>query len=178
MVVTVSSWAVVEVKRLLFVLCTVIIGVLGSKRSYTWPSTHTRCKGEGGVFLVPRQRGSEQTENGSIPLPPPGFTKQFREKAKPCCVLLSFQILYCTSAGIDSPTINLFVPVSTLHGNVCVRWRGIHFPQECQVNSPTEWDVSHTTTMFKTWPTVAPEQPHANGPFSVNTGACRLVISE
>lgn len=37
-------------------------------------------EGGWGVFLVPRQRGYEQTQNGSILLSPPGFTKQFREK--------------------------------------------------------------------------------------------------
>lgn len=58
----------------------------------------THVAREEGVFLVPRQCGSAQTENGSIPLPPPGFTKQFREKQNPVVFFHLFNpslYLYC-----------------------------------------------------------------------------------
>lgn len=80
MVATVSSSAVVEIKRLLFVLCTVIIGHVGEQKEPHLTLDPQNVAREEGVFLVPRRRKSEQTENGSILLPPLGFTKQFREK--------------------------------------------------------------------------------------------------
>lgn len=110
MVMTVSSW-VVKIKWLLFVLCTVIISLVGEQKGATLDPWPTHSEREEGVFLVPHKHGSEQTENGSIVLPPPGFTKLFREKQN--LVVRVISLFSC----IDSAVIKLFVPGFTLHGN-------------------------------------------------------------
>lgn len=53
---------------------------------------------------MPHKHGSEHTESGSTVLPPPGFTKLFREKQN---LVVRF---YVSSLfpGIDSAMINLF----------------------------------------------------------------------
>lgn len=43
-------YSVYDGRKLLFVLCAVIIGNAGRERSYTWPSTHTCYEGGGGIF--------------------------------------------------------------------------------------------------------------------------------
>lgn len=119
MVATVSSWAAVEIKRLLFVLCTVIIGCVGEQKNYTWPLTHTRCKGGGDIFSTAqmhiwtnRKRFNTVTSSR--------VCKKVKRKAKPCCFLSSLVILCCIAAGTDSSVINLFALVYTLHGNASV----------------------------------------------------------
>lgn len=50
-VATVSSWAVTEIKQLLFVLSTVIIGCVGERKDlYLTLNPYTYNKGAGGIF--------------------------------------------------------------------------------------------------------------------------------
>lgn len=122
--------------------------MLGRKKSYTWPSTHTRCEGGGGIFSAsPMWIWTNRKWLNTVS--PSRVYKAVQRKAKPCCVLSSFQILCRTSAGIDSPAINLFC--SSLHPAwkcLYAHRRGIYFPQDEQVNSPTEWDVNQTWTQL------------------------------
>lgn len=99
----------------------------------------THVAREEGVFLVPQQRRSEQTENGSIPLPPPGFTKQFKEKQNHVVffhLFKSFTYLCWYWFCCNKSFCSCLHPTSTC---LCVHWRGIYFPQDRQVNSPTEF---------------------------------------
>ena len=134
----------------------------------------------------------------------PRVHKAVQRKAKPCCVLLSFQTVRRTSAAIDSPAINLFFLFQSppyMEMSLCALKRN-SLPSGPQVKSPF-LPPTHTHTHTHTHAERAASQKHelschlfksfkSDGQLdtgdprsatlhaascSGNTGACRLVIS-
>lgn len=67
---------------------------VGEQKGATLDPGPTHIVEEEGVFLAPCH--CEQTENGSIFLPPLGFTKQFKDKQN---LVVSFDLFFKSSAA-------------------------------------------------------------------------------
>lgn len=125
---TVFSWAVVEIKRALFVLCTVIIGCVAAQMEpHLTPNPHT-LRGRVGGYIC---NGIKWLDT----LPP---LRQFREEQN--LVVFSFPPLWRLLLWKA-----FCVGVSAQHENVLVCTEESLAPIGCEDNSPTNRDIFQTS---------------------------------
>lgn len=162
MAVAVFSWAVVEIKRPLFVLCTVIIGrVAKQMETHFTPNPHTGG-GVGGIF----SKGIKWLDT----LLPLGFGEK--------------QNLVVFSAD-PHPKRFLCWSLHSAWKSFSVRWSGVYLPQDARLTPPLTETSSRPEHIWKPdifsnllCGLIPTDTPRARCSWSVNAGGCGLVISE